>query len=69
MVNVSHDDAVAFCAWATKQTKRPVALPTEAQFEYACRGGTDTIFFTGDEASSLEGSCSRARIDGGRSTA
>jgi formylglycine-generating enzyme required for sulfatase activity len=51
VVNVSWNDAVAFCNWLGRTTGRTVALPTEAEWEYACRAGAPTKFsFGGDEA-------------------
>jgi formylglycine-generating enzyme required for sulfatase activity len=53
VVNVSWNDAVAFCEWLSQKEGKHYRLPTEAQWEYACRGGTRTRFATGDDEEGL----------------
>ncbi len=50
---VSWDDAVVFCRKLAARTGQPFTLPTEAQWEYACRGGSQTRFHFGDSDSQL----------------
>ena len=50
----SWNHAVKFCEKLSAKAGQKVRLPTEAEWEYVCRAGTTTAFFSGDDSASID---------------
>jgi len=55
VVNVTWNDAVAFCDWLSAREGARYRLPTEAEWEYVARAGSETRYAFGDDPSALPG--------------
>ena len=54
VTGVSYFEAEEYCRWLEEESGVPWRLPTEVEWEYACRAGTDAPFFTGSDISLSE---------------
>ena len=57
VINVSWLDAKEFVVWVSRKTGQVYRLPSEAEWEYAARAGTDTPFWWGGAAGSRQANC------------
>lgn len=57
VINVRWKDAKQYTEWLSKLTRKHYRLPTEAEWEYAARGGTNTIYWWGDEIGNNRANC------------
>ena len=58
VINISWDDAVAYAQWLSAQTGESYRLPSEAEWEYAARAGTETLYSWGNEIGRNRANCS-----------
>jgi formylglycine-generating enzyme required for sulfatase activity len=57
VANLSWADTQQFVEWLSKVTQKPFRLPSEAEWEYAARGGTRTKFWWGDQLQADMANC------------
>ncbi len=62
VIDVTWNDAVRFCKWLSRKEDKVYELPTEAEWEYACRAGTTTRYWCGDRDADLEGAANIADV-------
>jgi formylglycine-generating enzyme required for sulfatase activity len=57
LINITWEDAQRYVAWFSKMTGKAYRLLTEAEWEYAARGGTQTAYFWGDDIGKGNANC------------
>jgi formylglycine-generating enzyme required for sulfatase activity len=60
VINVSWNDATAYTEWLSEQTGQTYRLPTEAEWEYAARAGSDTKYWWGNDIGFNKANCRKS---------
>ena len=68
VINVSWTDAMDYAEWLSHQTAKRYRLPTEAEWEYAARAGTETGYWWGNEMKPDMANCNGGARWGGKQT-
>jgi formylglycine-generating enzyme required for sulfatase activity len=64
VINVTWDDAIAYCKWLSEKTKKLYRLPTEAEWEKAARGEDGRMWSWGNEFGEKNANTAEAKIGG-----
>ena len=68
VINISWIDAKAYATWLSQTTGQTYRLPSEAEWEYAARGGTKTPFWWGQDQGSRNANCAECNTGQGLKT-
>jgi len=68
VINVSWLDAKAFATWLSQKTGQTYRLPSEAEWEYAARGGAATPYWWGRDVGARQANCRECKTEGPQQT-
>ncbi|MGE0037106.1 MAG: SUMF1/EgtB/PvdO family nonheme iron enzyme [Xanthobacteraceae bacterium] len=68
VINVTWTDAKEFAAWMSQKTGHTYRLPSEAEWEYAARGGVNTPYWWGRDIGTKQANCRDCKVDNTQQT-